>query len=80
MKSRRVLEWSGIFTEGIVSHRENVTMKKEIQFDLEKETPGTFRYAESAEPAERIIGTIYVRKSALRGEAAPKRIKVTIEG
>lgn len=53
-------------------------MKKTLRFDIEKETKGTFRYAEQGN--EQVIGTIYVRKHVFGSDPAPKVLTVTIEG
>lgn len=52
-----------------------------LTFDLEKETPGTHRYAERGEKDAKLVGTLYIRKdkaSALFGKA-PKTLKVVVE-
>jgi hypothetical protein len=52
-------------------------MKIERDFELEKETKNTIRYAEVAEGQPPIIGTLYVQKWALKG--SPKKLKVMID-
>ena len=51
-----------------------------LSFILEKETKGTQRYVEDAERSERVIGTLYIRKTALEqfGGKAPRHLTVTI--
>jgi hypothetical protein len=49
----------------------------DITFDLEKETKGAVRYAERGEADAHKIGTVYIRKTALK-EPYPKAIKVTV--
>jgi len=53
-------------------------MEKTLTFNLEKETKGTWRYAEVAEGPDPVVGTLYVKKSALTGDA-PKVLTVTIK-
>ena len=51
-------------------------------FELEKETKNTIRYAEEETDSPPIIGTIYVKKWALKklnGGSFPRRITVTVE-
>lgn len=51
------------------------------EFVFEKETKNTIRYAEEETDSPPIIGTIYVKKWALKrlnGGEYPKRITVTI--
>jgi hypothetical protein len=56
----------------------------EVEFKVERETKGTFLYAEvdahglKKEMKDSTVGAMYVRKSALNG-TSPKRLKVTIE-
>lgn len=58
-----------------------------IHFILERETKGAVRYMETVDSVSdvpkdiasgAVIGTLYIRKSALAGKI-PTRIKVTIE-
>jgi hypothetical protein len=49
----------------------------EINLDLEKETKGAVRYAERGPADAHKIGTVYVRKAALK-EPYPKALKLTI--
>lgn len=53
----------------------------ELTFAQDKETPGTFRYAEQGvEPGGRgVIGSIYLNKKLFNGSAAPKEIVVTVQ-
>ena len=51
--------------------------KIEATFTLEKETKGTFRYAEDDSRMPK-IGTLYVKKYAFEGDA-PKKLKISIE-
>mgnify|MGYP001167726096 CR=1 FL=1 len=54
-------------------------MKKEIDFSIDKETAGTFRYKEIvADDDTPIVGTLYIRKSHIKGER-PEQVNVTIE-
>jgi hypothetical protein len=46
-------------------------------FEFEKETKNTIRYAEIAKGEPPVIGTLYVQKWAL--PESPKKIKVTLE-
>jgi hypothetical protein len=53
-------------------------MKIERDFELEKETKNTIRYAEVAQEGQPpVIGTIYVQKWVLKG--TPKKLKVTVD-
>lgn len=55
--------------------------KLEASFSLEKETKNTVRYQEDETDSPPIIGTIYVKKWALKrlnGSSYPQRITVTI--
>jgi len=50
-----------------------------VQFELEKTTPGTYRFKEISEPGKRpTIGTIYITKDKV-GTQPPKKIEVTIK-
>lgn len=53
-------------------------MDKTLTFNLEKETKGTWRYAEVADGPNAVVGTLYIKKSALSGDA-PKVLTVTIK-
>ena len=65
-------------------------MKHTLTFKLEKETKGALRYQEVEQdglpvptdsPADlRIVGGLYVRKAALKGEPTPEVLRVTVEG
>jgi hypothetical protein len=52
-------------------------MTIECEFEMEKETKNTVRYAEVAAGKPPVIGTLYIQKWALKG--SPKKLKVTIE-
>jgi hypothetical protein len=58
-------------------------VNRTITFVLEKETKGAVRYQEvnaegkAIEQAESVVGTIYLRKTALDGKI-PQRVTVTI--
>jgi len=49
----------------------------EVEMEIEKETPGTYRYREIARGKPPAIKTLYVQKWAF--EKPPKRIRVRIE-
>jgi hypothetical protein len=52
--------------------------EKTLKFNYEKETKGTVRFKEESEnPADYVIGTLYIRKTFL-GEERPKKLEVTI--
>jgi hypothetical protein len=51
--------------------------KVTVQFDKERETKNTVRYAEAGEEGR--LGTIYVPKSTLAEIGEPDTIRVTIE-
>jgi hypothetical protein len=51
--------------------------KLELTFTQDKETKGTFRYAEDGD--EPIIGSVYIRKPAAEKLGNPTAIKVTVE-
>ena len=53
-------------------------MQISAQFKMEKETKGTFRYAEETAGQPPKIGTLYVQKWALP-EPPPSRIAITLE-
>lgn len=52
-----------------------------IKFTAKKdrETKGTFRYAEQGDPESMAVRTIYIRKSAIAKLDNPSEITVTIE-
>ena len=52
-------------------------MTIEREFEMEKETKNTVRYAEVTAGQPPVIGTLYIQKWALKGP--PKKLKVTIE-
>jgi hypothetical protein len=45
-------------------------------FEHEKDTPGSHRY--KCVSGDEGVTTIYIRKAALRGERAPKRLQLTL--
>lgn len=47
-----------------------------VNFTVERETKGTFRYAEDGD--DPIVGTLYLRKSACTKLGNPERLKLTI--
>ena len=53
--------------------------KKEFVFKIDKETKGSVRYAEKTEGMPPVVGTIYVRKWAFKGDKYPTSIKVTLD-
>jgi hypothetical protein len=54
--------------------------KQEIFFDQDRETKGTFRYAEAVENGQRgIMGTIWIRKDVAEKLDCVDSVKVTIE-
>lgn len=58
-------------------------MRVQLEFEVERETKGTIRYAEvkRGEFDEPVVGTLYVRKSAFKAEGkVPQRLTVTVEG
>ena len=50
-----------------------------IKMRLEKETKGSVRYAEEGAPETQVLRTIYVRKTAFKGEAFPKQIVIDVK-
>jgi hypothetical protein len=54
-------------------------MNKTLQFTISKETKGAIQYKEdgASSNAEAVVGTLYVRKSALEGKV-PSTLTVTI--
>jgi hypothetical protein len=52
-----------------------------VEFTKERVTTGTWRFAEDAEKADHMIGTIYVKNAGLKkiGSGKPESIRVTIE-
>ena len=57
-----------------------VSMEMELKFVYQKETTGTYRYAEvHDEKVPPVVGTLYIRKYAIEG-ARPERLTVTIKG
>lgn len=53
-------------------------MQEEFEFQINKETKNTIRYAEVTDGKPPVIGTIYIQKWFL-GKVVPDRVKVTIE-
>jgi hypothetical protein len=57
----------------------------EVHFEFERETKGAVRYKEVDEDGDavdkddKVIGTLYLRKSAFDGAKSPKKLKVVIE-
>jgi hypothetical protein len=49
-----------------------------LEFRREKETKGTWRYAEQAAEGAEAVGSIYLRKAVV-GDKPPERLRVTIE-
>ena len=49
-----------------------------IDFALETETKGTYRYQEVEGEGPMVVGTLYVRKNVV-GKPPPRRLRVTIE-
>lgn len=47
-----------------------------IYFSVDRETKGTFRYAEEGD--DPIVGTLYVRKPAYNKLGGPQRLKVVL--
>ncbi len=75
--------WPGIVPPNIPTTQPEDTMQRVIRFTLEKTTRGAVRYAElndrgeRVDQAESVIGTVYLRKSALAGDE-PKEITITV--
>lgn len=54
--------------------------KQEIFFDQDRETKGTFRYAEAVENGARgIMGTIWIRKDVAEKLNCVDSVKITLE-
>lgn len=50
-----------------------------IEFVMERETKGTYRYAEEvADGATAHVGTLYLRKGTEAAASKPERVRVTI--
>lgn len=59
---------------------ESSKKKQEIFFDQDRETKGTYRYAEAVENGARgIMGTIWIRKDVAEKLDCVDSVKVTIE-
>ena len=56
-------------------------MLQNVVMELEKETPGTYRYKEILKtPEQTLIGTLYIKKNALKEEdGVPEKIEVTVK-
>jgi hypothetical protein len=50
-----------------------------VEFAVEKETPGTFRYTEVTEEEKGVIGTLYLRKDVAESLGKPERLLVKLE-
>lgn len=50
--------------------------KRELNFTKDRETKGTYRFAEEGDNP--IVGNLYVKKEAFAGGAAPDKLKVTV--
>lgn len=62
------------------SSGEAAKKKQEIFFDQDRETKGTFRYAEAVENGQRgIMGTIWIRKDVAEKLNCVDSVKVTLE-
>ena len=60
-----------------MSSAKNTTLT--LHFEPERETKGTWRFAEQhADTDEPMVGTLYIRKSALAKLGNPDRLKVTV--
>ena len=54
-------------------------LEKTIEFAWEKSTKGTERFKEIVpEDEDKVIGTLYIRKDALKGER-PKKVIITLK-
>jgi len=54
-------------------------MEKTIEFEFEKETKGAIRFKEIVpEDEDRVVGTLYIRKDALKSER-PKKIIINLK-
>lgn len=53
--------------------------KKELTFQVEKETKNTVRFKEVNPPEHQVIGTLYVQKSVIQEMGNPKELTLTIE-
>mgnify|MGYP001343360088 CR=1 FL=1 len=54
-------------------------MELVVNFKVEKETKGTWRYVEVGDINNQIIGTLYIKKPALNGKV-PQTLVVTVKG
>jgi hypothetical protein len=52
--------------------------KHTIEFELEKETKGTYRYQEIDSGQPLAVGSLYVKKHVV-GPNPPKKLRITIE-
>ncbi len=53
--------------------------KREIEFEIEKETKNTIRFKEIERDTPSVIKTVYVQKETFKGGNMPKKIKITLE-
>jgi hypothetical protein len=53
--------------------------KREVEFEIEKETKNTIRFKEIERDTPSVIKIIYVQKKTFKGGDTPKKIKITIE-
>lgn len=49
-----------------------------VEFELERETKNTYRFAEVTENETPVIGTLYVQKSAFK-DSSPENLTVLIQ-
>jgi hypothetical protein len=53
--------------------------KREVEFEIEKETKNTIRFKEIERDKPSVIKTIYIQKETFGGGNTPKKIKITLE-
>ncbi|RZN72308.1 MAG: hypothetical protein EF807_01530 [Candidatus Methanolliviera hydrocarbonicum] len=53
--------------------------KREVEFEIEKETKNTIRFKEIEGDTPSVIKTVYVQKETFGGGDTPKKIKITLE-
>jgi hypothetical protein len=70
---------SSLSTRKCHTNKENPVPKDAVTltFTKDKETKGTFRYAEDGD--EPVVGTVYVRKAAAEKLGNPEKITVSIQ-
>ena len=51
-----------------------------VEFLKERETKRTWRFAEKGDPELHVVGTLYVKKVALKQIGDPSKLVVTITG